>query len=348
MVKLGGLSEESNIGFGYAQISCQFDQRPLRLGCISRTRGIMLLPTQVACQIRVCRCMGITAFYGAPLEDAAAMTLLQGVYDAGTAHSCADVTVSAVYHGNTRGNTRFLGCRFLGCRHFDTAEIYKTGNPFADGVCSPIPWAVRMNARRVASLHWNFGDLLHKLCELRRCVARGFARTRVFLPVCLAASASASVCLQVAQSCCTVLLRDGCCTVRGALHAPIGDDVYNETVVGKFFATVPRDSFTVATKFMPPKCAGCNSCGSPRMWQRAACNTQHAACIMQRASRKHACNMQRAACEATRPQGGEASRTTRPFASLSMPRSRASASRTWTCTTRTACCPRSRVCAARM
>jgi hypothetical protein len=54
----------------------------------------MLLPTQVACIIRVCRCMGITAFYGAPLEDAAAITLLQGVYDAGTAHSCAVIAVS--------------------------------------------------------------------------------------------------------------------------------------------------------------------------------------------------------------------------------------------------------------
>ena len=82
-------------------------------------------------------CMGITAFYGDAMPDNAAIELLQGVYDAG-------------------------------CRHFDTAEIYKTGNPFADSDA----------------------------------------------------------------------------------------DIYNETVVGKFLVKVPRDSFTVATKYMPFKFDG--------------------------------------------------------------------------------------------
>ena len=43
--------------------------------------------------------MGITAFYGPPMPDAEALPLLKGVLD-------------------------------LGISHFDTAEIYKTGNPF--------------------------------------------------------------------------------------------------------------------------------------------------------------------------------------------------------------------------
>ena len=34
-------------------------------------------------------------------------------------------------------------------------------------------------------------------------------------------------------------------------EAPPGPIVYNESQLGKFFSTVPRDSFTVATKFMP-------------------------------------------------------------------------------------------------
>ena len=34
-------------------------------------------------------------------------------------------------------------------------------------------------------------------------------------------------------------------------EAPPGPIVYNESQLGKFFATVPRDSFTVASKFMP-------------------------------------------------------------------------------------------------
>jgi len=34
------------------------------------------------------------------------------------------------------------------------------------------------------------------------------------------------------------------------------EDTYNETVLGKFFAKVPRDSFTVATKYMPFKYEG--------------------------------------------------------------------------------------------
>jgi aryl-alcohol dehydrogenase-like predicted oxidoreductase len=82
-------------------------------------------------------CMGITAFYGAPMEEAAATELLASVYE-------------------------------LGYRHFDTAEIYKTGNPFSDD--------------------------------------------------------------------------DG------------GE--FNEVVCGKFFATVPRESFTVATKIHPGKHKG--------------------------------------------------------------------------------------------
>lgn len=77
-------------------------------------------------------CMGITAFYGSAMDDDDAMTLLKTVYDTGV-------------------------------RHFDTAEIYKTGNPFVH------------------------------------------------------------------------------CT----------DDKYNETIVGQFLNTVPRDSYTLATKYMP-------------------------------------------------------------------------------------------------
>jgi len=78
--------------------------------------------------------MGMTAFYGDPIPDKDCLALLQTVYDAG-------------------------------CRHFDTAEIYKTGNPFADGE----------------------------------------------------------------------------------------EDLYNETVLGNFLKTVPRESYTVATKFFPSK-----------------------------------------------------------------------------------------------
>mmetsp|Transcript_33853 Transcript_33853/g.79133 ORF Transcript_33853/g.79133 Transcript_33853/m.79133 type:complete len:345 (-) Transcript_33853:116-1150(-) len=38
----------------------------------------------------------------------------------------------------------------------------------------------------------------------------------------------------------------------GALWAPPSDDiVFNESQLGQFFATVPRDSFTIASKFMP-------------------------------------------------------------------------------------------------
>jgi aryl-alcohol dehydrogenase-like predicted oxidoreductase len=79
-------------------------------------------------------CMGITAFYGEPMEDGNAMELLKRVYDSGV-------------------------------RHFDTAEIYKTGEMMSEGP----------------------------------------------------------------------------------------DDEYNEVIVGKFLQTVPRDSFTIATKFMPFK-----------------------------------------------------------------------------------------------
>lgn len=46
-------------------------------------------------------CMGITAFYGDPMPQNDATALLQHVYA-------------------------------KGCRHFDTAEIYKTKNAFAD------------------------------------------------------------------------------------------------------------------------------------------------------------------------------------------------------------------------
>merc|ERR1719265_1403631 len=45
-------------------------------------------------------CMGITALYGPPMPDDAAQALLQGVYDSG-------------------------------CRHFDTAEMYRSGDPYA-------------------------------------------------------------------------------------------------------------------------------------------------------------------------------------------------------------------------
>jgi adenylate kinase len=44
-------------------------------------------------------CMGITAFYGAPMKDEDALTLLRAVYS-------------------------------KGCNFFDTAEMYRTGNPF--------------------------------------------------------------------------------------------------------------------------------------------------------------------------------------------------------------------------
>lgn len=39
---------------------------------------------------------------------------------------------------------------------------------------------------------------------------------------------------------------------------PFADDdgLYNENVLSHFFASVPRDSFTVATKFMPMKYGG--------------------------------------------------------------------------------------------
>ena len=74
--------------------------------------------------------MGLTAFYGDPVTDDAAMEVLKRSWDGG-------------------------------CRHFDTAEVYKTGVPFEDS----------------------------------------------------------------------------------------DDDIYNERVVGKFLKTVPRDSFTIATKF---------------------------------------------------------------------------------------------------
>jgi len=38
----------------------------------------------------------------------------------------------------------------------------------------------------------------------------------------------------------------------GPLFAPATDDtIYNESQLGWFFATVPRGSFTVATKYMP-------------------------------------------------------------------------------------------------
>ena len=82
-------------------------------------------------------CMGITAFYGAPMKQDDATALLQHAYEGG-------------------------------CRHFDTAEIYKSKNPFKDD--------------------------------------------------------------------------DG--------------GVYNEAVLAPFLATVPRDSVTVATKFMPFKYGG--------------------------------------------------------------------------------------------
>ena len=78
--------------------------------------------------------MGLTAFYGEPTSDDKAFAVLQAAYDGG-------------------------------CRHFDTAEIYKTGNPYTDNE----------------------------------------------------------------------------------------NDIYNETVIGKFLKTVPRDSYTVATKFLPMK-----------------------------------------------------------------------------------------------
>eukprot|EP00586_Coscinodiscus_wailesii_P006755 CAMPEP_0172482238 /NCGR_PEP_ID=MMETSP1066-20121228/8507_1 /TAXON_ID=671091 /ORGANISM="Coscinodiscus wailesii, Strain CCMP2513" /LENGTH=361 /DNA_ID=CAMNT_0013245195 /DNA_START=114 /DNA_END=1199 /DNA_ORIENTATION=- len=77
-------------------------------------------------------CMSITAFYGDPIPDEDAIALLKAVYDSG-------------------------------CRHFDTAEVYKTGNPF--------------------------------------------------------------------QHC--------------------SSDEYNETILGSFLRTVPRESFTVATKYLP-------------------------------------------------------------------------------------------------
>lgn len=82
-------------------------------------------------------CMGMTAFMGDKMKDEDAMELLKSVYDSGT-------------------------------RHFDTAEIYKTGDAMKDD----------------------------------------------------------------------------------------DEDTYNETVIGKFLQTVPRDEYTVATKFMPPKWGG--------------------------------------------------------------------------------------------
>jgi len=78
--------------------------------------------------------MSIAAFYGAPIPDEDAVKLFKAVYAAG-------------------------------CRHFDTAEIYKSGNPFADS----------------------------------------------------------------------------------------DEDVYSESMLSKFLKTVPRDSYTIATKYLPMK-----------------------------------------------------------------------------------------------
>lgn len=51
--------------------------------------------------------MGLTAFYGPPTSNEASFDLLKGIYE--------------LYKNNDKSP------------HFDTAEIYKTGNPFADG-----------------------------------------------------------------------------------------------------------------------------------------------------------------------------------------------------------------------
>lgn len=88
--------------------------------------------------------MGITAFYGDPMAPEASLQLLHGVQQ------------------------EFKQKNSSALPHYDTAEVYKTGNPFVDNEA----------------------------------------------------------------------------------------DLYNEQVLRPFFASIPRDSFTVATKFMPGKYGG--------------------------------------------------------------------------------------------
>ena len=47
--------------------------------------------------------------------------------------------------------------------------------------------------------------------------------------------------------------RLGCIPYSGAITTDSDADTYNEAAISPFLNSVPRDSFTVATKFMPSK-----------------------------------------------------------------------------------------------
>lgn len=72
-------------------------------------------------------CMGITAFYGAPMEDDKAMELLQAVYDAG-------------------------------CRHFDTANIYATKEKHNEQVLGQFLKTVPRDSYSVATKYYPRGE----------------------------------------------------------------------------------------------------------------------------------------------------------------------------------------------
>jgi aryl-alcohol dehydrogenase-like predicted oxidoreductase len=68
-------------------------------------------------------CMGITAFYGAAMPDDEALKLLQGVYDAG-------------------------------CRHFDTAEVYATGDKYNESILGEFFKTVPRDSFSVATKYY--------------------------------------------------------------------------------------------------------------------------------------------------------------------------------------------------
>lgn len=68
-------------------------------------------------------CMGITAFYGKPMEDANALELLQSVYDAG-------------------------------CHHFDTAEVYQGEGKYNESVLGEFFKKIPRDSYTVATKYW--------------------------------------------------------------------------------------------------------------------------------------------------------------------------------------------------
>jgi len=70
---------------------------------------------------------GVTAFYGDPLPDDKAMELFKTVYDSG-------------------------------CCHFDTAEIYKTGNLYNKGVLGKFLATAPRDSYSVATKYWPSTD----------------------------------------------------------------------------------------------------------------------------------------------------------------------------------------------